>query len=236
MFAANGLADRITLIEGMSTQIELPERADVLVSELIGDEPLSEQIQEVTRDAIARLLKPDARMIPEQIEVLAVPLSMPSDLFRHHATSEEAIADWREWYGIDFGPFLDFSRMDPHYIYLRAQTAVSWPSLAAPIRLAGIDLRTIVTSTSESSVSARFSATGSLNSVMLCFRTLLAPGIELSTLPGEVGDSNHWKSLIRLVDPARRVTAGQAFTLEYAHRKRRDPLRITIDDQGHDSE
>jgi predicted RNA methylase len=43
IFKANGLADRITLIEGWSTQVNLPEKADVLISEIIGNEPLGEQ-------------------------------------------------------------------------------------------------------------------------------------------------------------------------------------------------
>ena len=39
-FRANGLQDRITLVPGWSMQVTLPERADVLVSEVIGKTPL----------------------------------------------------------------------------------------------------------------------------------------------------------------------------------------------------
>src|SRR4051812_12021176 len=52
LFESNGLKDRITLIRGWSTQIELPERADVLISEVIGHEPLAEDVLETTADAI----------------------------------------------------------------------------------------------------------------------------------------------------------------------------------------
>jgi hypothetical protein len=38
----------------------------VLISELIGDEPLAEGVIEITRDAWRRLLKPGARVIPGQ--------------------------------------------------------------------------------------------------------------------------------------------------------------------------
>ncbi len=55
LFAANGLADRITLVPGWSTEIDLPEQGDVLVSEMIGNEPLGERILPVTRDAVKRL-------------------------------------------------------------------------------------------------------------------------------------------------------------------------------------
>jgi hypothetical protein len=36
---ANGLSDRITVLRGWSTHVDLPERADILVSEMIGNEP-----------------------------------------------------------------------------------------------------------------------------------------------------------------------------------------------------
>ena len=63
-FQGSGLGDRITLIRGNSTEISLPERADVLVSEIIGNDPLAEQVLDTaTCDAVARLLKPGARLI-----------------------------------------------------------------------------------------------------------------------------------------------------------------------------
>ena len=59
VFAVNGVRDRVTLLPGWSRQIELPEQADVLVAELIGNEPLEEEILETTLDARRRLLAPE---------------------------------------------------------------------------------------------------------------------------------------------------------------------------------
>ena len=67
----------MTLIRGWSRQIELPEQADVLVAEVIGNEPFEEEILETTLDARRRLLKPDARLIPHALELLARPLLLP---------------------------------------------------------------------------------------------------------------------------------------------------------------
>ena len=50
--------------------IELPERADLLVAEVIGNEPLEEEILETMLDARHRLLKPGARMIPHALTPL----------------------------------------------------------------------------------------------------------------------------------------------------------------------
>ena len=46
VFAVNGAQDRVTLIRGWSRDIKLPEPADLLVAELIGNEPLEEEILE----------------------------------------------------------------------------------------------------------------------------------------------------------------------------------------------
>ena len=58
-FAVNGVRDRVTLLPGWSRQLELPERADLLVAELIGNEPLEEEILQTTLDARRRLLAPE---------------------------------------------------------------------------------------------------------------------------------------------------------------------------------
>ena len=58
--ARNGVQDGVTLIRGWSREIELPERADLLVAELIGNEPFEEEVLETTLDARRRLLKPGA--------------------------------------------------------------------------------------------------------------------------------------------------------------------------------
>ncbi|MGH6893909.1 MAG: tetratricopeptide repeat protein, partial [Dongiaceae bacterium] len=66
--AKNGLADRITVITKKSTQLQvgtdLPERADVFVSELINIGMLSPNMLPVLQHAREALLKPGARIIP----------------------------------------------------------------------------------------------------------------------------------------------------------------------------
>jgi protein arginine N-methyltransferase 1 len=77
-FQGSGLGDRITLIRGHSTEISLPDRADVLVSEMIGNDPLGEQILETASDAVGRLLKPDARLIPYALRIHVLPMVVPA--------------------------------------------------------------------------------------------------------------------------------------------------------------
>jgi len=74
VFAANDFADRITLLPGWSSQVELPERANVLIAEIIGNDPVEEGVMETFADARTRFLTPDARIIPHRVQVLGIPI------------------------------------------------------------------------------------------------------------------------------------------------------------------
>ena len=104
VFAVNGVRDRVTLLPGWSRQIELPEQADLLVAELIGNEPLEEEILETTLDARRRLLAPGARLIPHALTLLARPVLLPEAEIRQRAFGRAALQRWRDLYGIDFEP------------------------------------------------------------------------------------------------------------------------------------
>lgn len=56
--------DNVHLIYGFSDKVDLPERCDVLVHDLIGDIVSSEGVVPFVEDAKQRLLKPDALHIP----------------------------------------------------------------------------------------------------------------------------------------------------------------------------
>ncbi len=63
----NGVADRVTVLEGDAATVELPEPADVIVSELLCTGQFFEpQIQVMNH--LGRFLKPGGRMIPQRIE------------------------------------------------------------------------------------------------------------------------------------------------------------------------
>lgn len=68
IIADNGYADRITVHTAPSTELRvgehLDERADILVSEILSSDLLTEHVIDTFEDAHARLLKPDAIVIP----------------------------------------------------------------------------------------------------------------------------------------------------------------------------
>jgi len=79
--AANGCAARISFIQRFSTEVTLPERADVIVLDVRGVLP-DEQIP-VVADARRRFLKPGGTVIPASDTVWVAPISAP-DLFSSH--------------------------------------------------------------------------------------------------------------------------------------------------------
>ena len=68
VIAANGLSDRITVVNKHSTGLDLDSdlgaRADILVSEIVSNDLLSEAVLPAHEDAVSRLLKPGAIVIP----------------------------------------------------------------------------------------------------------------------------------------------------------------------------
>jgi len=75
--ADNGVADLITFLHGNSGGIELPERADCLIAELLGQYALEEYLVEYVHDAAQRFLKPGARVAPSAVTLRLAPVDMP---------------------------------------------------------------------------------------------------------------------------------------------------------------
>ncbi len=75
---ANGFRDRIDFIEGLSTEVTLAERADVIVSDLRGVLPFHQHHLPSIVDARARLLAPGGTLIPREDIVRAAPVEAPN--------------------------------------------------------------------------------------------------------------------------------------------------------------
>jgi hypothetical protein len=89
----SGIADRITMLRGHSTRVEVPEKADVLVSELVGNEPLAERLVEDTADAVARFLKPGGIQLPRRIRIFARGIRVTDDVIEEHLFSQATVSN-----------------------------------------------------------------------------------------------------------------------------------------------
>lgn len=212
VFDANGLSDRITLVEGWSTQVTLPELADVLVSELISNDTFGEEVLQVTADATRRLLKPGARLVPSAVRSYGIPISVPTDWLTAGMFGPENVEQWRQWYGIDFSPLIAVGNHAPVRVVAPMPAAADWKALGAPVLLAGQDLSTIRDTGLDARSEAMMSEAGTLNGVLTYFEADLSPSVVLSTRPTHGDRPFSWHNPL-WVFPSREVAPGDVLRL-----------------------
>lgn len=217
IFEANGLADRITLLRGWSTQISLPERADVLISELIGDEPLGENILKVTKDARERLLKPEARLVPSKVQIFGLAVTIPRADLMEHGLTAGTLQNWHSWYDIDFGPLVEMARDAFSEFGIKPQSASHWNALSEPILLADIDLRDNRRLWINNTITVTASASGQLDGLLVYFELELGPTSRLSTHPEQVDRDNHWYIMVYVLDAPLSLQTGDRFDVTYKY-------------------
>ena len=94
--AVNGFADRIEFVQGISTQIDLREKVDVIVSDIRGVLPTHENGLLSIADARERFLAPGGRLIPRRDTIWAA-LVQAADAY------SEVVEAWESnGYGFDF--------------------------------------------------------------------------------------------------------------------------------------
>ena len=217
MFEANGLADRITLLEGRSTHVELPEKADVLIGEVIGHAPLREQVLETFLDARTRFLKPGARFVPEMLSIFGIPVEIPADDLGIHTFTPEAAADWRDWYGMDFSPLAVVAAAPGQSFLAAPADARRWRRLSEPIRLVDIDLRSHTSAEVLRTVSAPATVSGVINGLAIFFELGVNSSTRLSSEPSCASEHSHWRNPVEILPEPLKIQAGALIEVTYRY-------------------
>ena len=128
----NNLTDCIKFIHGRSTEIDLPEKADLIIIEDFGPFFYYHNLLEVIRDARERFLKTDGRFLPARITLYIAP-------FESQAWRDELdlfAADNDQLFGFDWSYTTEIAFNQTYY-------ADSHPKklLSAPFLLKTIDLK-----------------------------------------------------------------------------------------------
>lgn len=216
LFAHNGLSERITVIEDWSTRIDLPERADVLVSEIIGNGVFGQNLIESTADA-RRLLKPNAKLIPNRVRLYASPVQLAEDFLTQWRMTPEQIARWGTQYHADFTPLyaLD-TRLAPTASIESQADAAAVTFLGDPVLLLDLDLATIQPQAIQVQKSLNIGAAGRLHGALLHFELDLAPGITLNTHPQQDPRPICWANPVWL-RPAVDVHPNDVYSITLQH-------------------
>ncbi len=228
VFEANEVANRITLIQGWSTQISLSELGDVLTSDIIGSEPLAENVLEITADAVRRLLKPDARLVPNRIKIFGLPVTIPRTELMKHTFTEETVENWKSWYNIDFSPLVEVARDSPHIFSINPPLARDWKTLSEPILLADLDLKEARQPFIDNKVAVTVHTPGRLDGILEYFELELGPTTRFSTHPAQTGTDSVRRNPVWVFDDPLYLNAGDQFIVTYRYRVTEDKISVRI--------
>ncbi len=204
---ANDVADRVTVLEGWSTRIELPRRATLLVTETLGNDPLDEHIIDIVADAKRRLLEPGARIIPNRVDLYGVLVELPIELRERHAFTLGGAARWSRQHGIDFSS-LASPPANGYIVTLRQQDGSLLRELSPPTLLGSIDLTSAALGFEARTVDLRVTLAGQCAGVLYYFDAALTPTLSISSRPSTATPENSWSCNVWLEPAPHDVVAG----------------------------
>jgi protein arginine N-methyltransferase 1 len=171
--AANGYADRIECIQKLSTDVTLPERADVVISDLRGRLPfLGRHISSIA-DARARLLKPGGTLISRRDDVWAA-------IVEAEETYDEYLGHWNKY---DFD-MTAARRIVTNTIGWKIKKDGAEILLAEPRLWTTLDYATISDPNVAGEMGFDVTRDGTAHGMLVWFDATMAEGVGFSNAPG----------------------------------------------------
>ncbi|MGD1848053.1 MAG: tetratricopeptide repeat protein [Salibacteraceae bacterium] len=210
VIADNGFAERITVLNEKSTALSaekhLPEKADVLVSEILDVGLLGEGVLPTFRHAIQNLLKPEATIIPQGAALHAV-LIESAELAQVNPV--------RQISGFDLRAF-DALRDTTEYqkINLREH---QYKTLSDIFLAKDIDFRTpqpvfSIDDPAVTPLEVPITSSGTVHGIAFWFDLQLNDSLSLSS--GPEGGMGHWGQAVYFFKDQPEVVDGEVFHLE----------------------
>ena len=168
----NGVGERIHFLQEVSQKVELPERVDVIVSDMRGVLPIYSTHFESIIDARSRFLKPDGKLIPARDTVQTSLVDAKKD-------REERLKGYtREAAGFDFSPAIHVATNELWKVEAKPEQMRSEPAT-----LFTLDYPTLKSTDLHATVTLEVTRGGSVDGLLLWFETDLFDGIGYSTGP-----------------------------------------------------
>ncbi|MFW8594523.1 50S ribosomal protein L11 methyltransferase [Cribrihabitans neustonicus] len=207
VIADNGLSDRITVIPKWSHDIvvgeDIPERADVVISEIVDTVLLGEGALATLTHAMGALAKPDARAIPERGTLVA-----------QLVESRKLLDLWRpqEAEGFDLSAFHRLARVAQ--ITPNDLDACELRSLGPVTGLFSFDFTRPSMTPARATEDLACTRTGTAHAVFVSFEMELAPGIEVSN---GLNSGGHWGRTAFLLDRPEQAGPGDSLKITAQH-------------------
>jgi protein arginine N-methyltransferase 1 len=183
----NGLSDKITIIQGVMEEIELPERVDLVVSEWMGYALLYESMLPSVISARDRFMKPGGTMFPNIAHLYLAGANDPS-------LARTKFDYWNNVHDFDFSPIRRWALNE-----CLVEEVAEGKIVTSECMVAEIDLNTVTVP--ELTIRRPFELvareTKTLNAIVLWFDVVFSGGesrVELSTSP--YSPSTHWSQTL----------------------------------------
>jgi len=170
--AANGCAERIEFIQGLSTQVSLPERADVIISDLRGVLPWFEGHIPAIADARRRFLAPGGVLIPQRDTLWTAVVEAPE----HYGP---LVGPWVEsQFGYDLRPARRISTNTWQKARVRPEQLLTEPRCCGTLDYATVEEPDFATE-----LTCKVARAGTASGLLVWFDSTLWDNLEFSNSP-----------------------------------------------------
>lgn len=200
VLAVNDPEGVVELVAGHSSEIILPERADVLISETLWNFGLGEGIVQAVRDARKNILSEEARFVPQRFHMLLAPVESQKPY--------RIIDTWSEdRYGLDLTPVRRIASNVVVSASLAEEEVLADPARFGTIELGGDDVDEL-----RASLEFKARREGTLYGLGGWFEAELAPGIDLTNAPPNA--ARNWAQAFLSLGEPLEVATGDVIGVE----------------------
>jgi type I protein arginine methyltransferase len=219
--AANGFGDRFRAMQSHSSETELPEQVDVVLSDLVGRFGFDCDILEIYPDVAARLMKPGGRMIPSSVTLFAAPVEREDMNALVHFWSVPCA-------GFDVSPALDWAVNTGYPAALSAGDL-----LAEPLDVIHFPTGTAPESPLRGTVAFGIARGGTLHGIGGWMAAQLSPGVSMTNSP-IAGDRIRRRNVFLPVRKPFTVSPGDRVQLSLAVRPEQHLVNWTVSRSARD--
>ena len=197
IFEANGFADRAVCIKGLSTRVELPEKVNVIIGDLIGRFGFDGGLVEYFADARRRMARPDVRTIPSKVDLYVDPVEAPQ--------TWAEVDFWKDApAGFNFDRAYNIAVNTGHPVKYRPDQILGVPQVIATIDVTR-DSGPIL----EGEAASVVRRSGTMHGIAGWFEAMLSPSVTMSNSPLREDIINR-RAVFFPVDPPTAVNAGDS--------------------------
>lgn len=195
----NRFDEKVVFIHKLSTEVELPEKVDLLVTETLGTFGLDENILRYVIDGRDRFLKTGGKLIPSNIKLFLAAVESPN-AYRY-------VSFWdKKLYRLELEPARVEAAKTP-YEYLFDSSEI----LCEPVMIYNFDLYNVSQTGFEEICTFRAKRNGMMHGWAGWFEAQLSANISISTAPDM--PETHWKQIYFPSVVPIRVIKGEKFKL-----------------------